>query len=455
MSADIECVNLIAGYGDKPAIKQISVKFELGKVHALVGENGAGKTTLFRCLARLMAPSEGSLLLPNQELIGMLRQDGGLIEQMSLLENFAISNRNAGGWRTKLVRQQVETLFAKHGFDLPDLETTISQFSFGQKLQFGLLRLFYSGKRILLLDEPTAAMSSEQAYGYYQKLRSHVANGGTAIIASQRVDELLQYADTVHVLRAGQLVLSESNQKLTNQTVKDAIFGQMVTDYLQKTPMLVNEPALQIEDLVLAICSDKINLTVNKGEIVGIGGQAGNGQTELIETIAGVREQVEGNIKLAGESLRYIPENPIEKACLAAMTIGENLVLHCHREKQFCNNFQFIDNVAIAKHATKIIVERRLVTRDATTPFAWLSGGNQRKLLFARETDGKFGVLVAHNPTAGLDYRSITEVVNSLIQLRNQQIGVLVVTEDQEFMANVADRVYAINQGCLKQLSLN
>ena len=465
MSNSLAIEKVTVRYADNIAVDAVSLDLACGKIHALLGENGAGKSSLLRALAGVHAPDSGRIFFAGgRQKMGLMRQDAGLIAGMSVIENLALAcggNRWRINWRQ--LRLRAVQALARQQANI-DLDCAVEKLGFGQRQQVALAGLDLSGCQFLLLDEPVAALTPVEADAFLAGIRQQVDQGASALIASHRIAEILAVADHVHVLRAGRLVFSGAASSTDAEQIRQAIFAQSAAARLPSRPSAMpGATILYIDDLVLPGFAGQINLQVAAGEMIGIAGMAGNGQNQLIEILAGFSLARTGTIRIAGKHLaggngrklgmRCIVEDPLADACMADMSIAENLVVHDYRRPPYASRFAILQGRAIAAHANQVIARARLAVQRSSDLFCWLSGGNQRKLLVERELAGNPAVVVALNPTAGLDSASAASVVECLDQACQRGAAILICSEDLDVLSERADRLMVMSAGKLQEVS--
>ena len=462
MSNSLTVSKVTVRYGRKIALSTVSLDLACGKIHALLGENGAGKSSLLRAIAGV-TPAAGRISFTGQpRKKGLMRQDAGMVAGMSVIENLALA-AGAESWRINWqdFRRRAQQALASQGVEV-DLDCDVRKLGFGQRQKVGLAGLDLSGCEFLLLDEPVAGLTPVEADAFLAGMRRRVDRGASALIASHRIEEILAVADCVHVLRDGRLVISRAASQVDPEEIRQAIFARRkpAAD-LPRRPAAA-DTVLAIEKLALPGSAGHISMRIAAGEAVGIAGMAGNGQNEFMEVLAGFR-RVAGTIRIGGRLLsqangrrlgiRCIMEDPLADACMPAMTIAENLIVHDYGRPPYSGRFSFLQSRVIADHAAGVIARARLAVRRSSDPFCWLSGGNQRKLLVERELAGNPVVVAAHNPTAGLDSASVAAVVASLARACERGAAVLLFSEDLEILSGCSDRLMVMVNGSLLEVS--
>lgn len=469
----LSCRDIVRSFGATRALRGVDLDIGRGKVHALLGENGAGKSTLLRCFAGLQKPDGGTLLVRGRALhagscaaaaragIGMLEQSGGLADSLTVIGNLAPAAAGLGRLRWRSVRARVSDALAEQGC-FARLDALTGSLSCGERLKVELARLLLAGRSILLLDEPVSALSCAEEEALYARLGKLAGEGVSVLVTGHRVHRLLAAADTVHVLRKGRLTLRSARAgALSAAQVREAMFGgeEVSPKSVDREDVRPGANVLELRSLVLPGFAHSNDLTVRAGEIVGVAGMSGNGQRELMEVLAGLAEPRSGDVLVGGvrvaagarraAGLRCIMEDPAADACMPGMTVAENLALHVHARPPF-SHFGLLDAAQIRSWARGMVRAHSLAVRSTRARFGWLSGGNQRKLLVARETFGGCLALVAHNPAAGLDRRAATALSGRLESLRSAGTGILLIAEELDLLAQLPTKLFLMEAGKLR-----
>jgi len=426
-----------------------SVDFEVrsGEVHTLLGENGAGKSTLMKILYGLYQADEGEVRL-NGELvdltspteaisrgIGMIHQHFMLVETLTVAENVALGLSSNRGVLTDLDRQRVE-----------------------------IIKALYRDAQLLILDEPTAVLTPQEVDQLFVTLRQMTADGRGLIFISHKLHEVLALSDRITVLRHGKVTGQVKARDATMRGLAEMMVGRQVQMVPDKPVVEAVRPVLQIEGLrVMADRGDEalrgLDLEVRSGEILGIAGVSGNGQRELAQSIAGLRDIVAGHIRIDGaevaglrpsqvrsHGLGYVPEERMHTGAIAGFTVAENLLLIDHGHERFVRH-GLLDFAAIRDHCQRLVTEYNVKTPSLETPTQSLSGGNIQKLILARELSGDLKVLVAAQPTRGVDIGASEYIHKRLIEQRSAGTAVLVISEDLDEVFALSDRIAVIYEG--------
>jgi general nucleoside transport system ATP-binding protein len=455
------------------------VDFELrkGEVHALLGENGAGKSTLMNILYGLYHPDEGEILLNSKPVriasprdaidlgIGMVHQHFMLIPVMTVAENIVLANEPTNGPFLDLAgaEERVRELSSRFGLAVRP-EARVASISVGMQQRAEILKALYRGAEILILDEPTAVLTPQEAGELFAITRSLQADGRSIIFISHKLNEVLEIADRITVLRQGKKVDTVPREGATPEGLAKLMVGREVVLRVDKPPAQPGETLLKVEDLV--VLDERhleavrgVSFEVKAGEIVGLAGVDGNGQTELIDALTGLRRPSGGRI-LAGAKeitnassresldmgLGHIPEDRQVRGLVLDFTLAENLALHDFR-KEPDSRWGWLYPRRLIQRAGKLLKEFDVRGGGPRTLAAALSGGNQQKVVIAREVSRNPNILVAAQPTRGLDVGAIEFVHRRLVQERDEGRGILLVSFELDEILSLSDRILVIYEG--------
>jgi ABC-type uncharacterized transport system ATPase subunit len=456
------------------------VNFDLqgGEVHALLGENGAGKSTLMNILYGLYTPDEGQILLRGEPIelgstkaaiehgIGMVHQHFMLIPVMTVAENIVLATeprRKGVLLDYDAARKRVRELSDRYGL-LVDPDARVDRITVGQQQRVEILKALYRGAEILILDEPTAVLTPQEAKELFEILRSLKSQGKSIIFISHKLNEVLEIADRVTTLRRGVVVDTIAAAGATEEGLARMMVGREVLLRVDKAPPAPGDALLQVEDLT--VLDDRgleavrdLSLTVRGGEILGIAGVDANGQSELIDAIAGLRPVKSGRIVVDGEDvtharaketldagLGHIPEDRHRRGLVLPFSLSENLALHAYRKPPMSLR-GFLNLRAMLSRARRLLKEFDVRGGTPATPAGALSGGNQQKVVLAREIDGDPKVLIAAQPTRGLDVGAIEFVHRRLVEQRDAGRAILLVSLELEEILSLSDRILVIYEG--------
>jgi ABC-type uncharacterized transport system ATPase subunit len=455
------------------------VDFELvkGEVHALLGENGAGKSTLMNVLYGLYHPDEGEIRLNGRPLridtpsvaidngIGMVHQHFMLIPVLSVAENIVLGVEPHNGPFLDLdaARKRVREISTQFGLAVRP-EARIDSVSVGMQQRVEILKALYRGAEILILDEPTAVLTPPEAEELFAIVRSLQAEGKSIIFISHKLNEVLEIADRITVLRFGKRVETVPREGATQESLARMMVGREVVLRVEKKPAQPGEPLLTAEDLVvldergLEACRG-ISFEINEGEIVGIAGVDGNGQSELIDALTGLRHPSSGRIVVGGRDVTtagarevldngigHIPEDRQLRGLVLDFSLAENLALHDYRKPPE-SKLGWLFPRRLIERARRLLAEFDVRGGGPETPAASLSGGNQQKVVIAREVSRDPRVLVAAQPTRGLDVGAIEFVHRRLVAERDEGRAILLVSFELEEILSLSDRILVLYEG--------
>jgi general nucleoside transport system ATP-binding protein len=458
------------------------IDFDLrrGEVHALLGENGAGKSTLMSILYGLYTADSGQILMDGKPVtisspkhaielgIGMVHQHFMLIPVMTVTENIVLAQepKHAGvlldyDAATKRVRELSES------FGLAvDPNARISAITVGQQQRVEILKALYRGAEILILDEPTAVLTPQEAKELFEIINELKAQGKSIVFISHKLNEVLEIADRISVLRRGKLIETIPREGATEAGLARSMVGREVLLRVEKTPATPGDPLLQVRDLVVR--DDRgldavrgVSFEVRTNEIVGIAGVDGNGQSELIDALTGLRHPASGSIEIGGDELSratarealdagmgHIPEDRHRRGLVLDFNLAENLALHDYGKEPF-SRFGWINPRNWFRWARGLLQEFDVRGGGPSTRGASLSGGNQQKVVIAREVSRNPSVLIAAQPTRGLDVGAIEFVHRRLVEQRDAGKAVLLVSLELEEIVSLSDRILVLYEGSI------
>ncbi|PSP77882.1 heme ABC transporter ATP-binding protein [Halobacteriales archaeon QS_1_68_20] len=457
----------------------VDLEVERGEVHALLGENGAGKTTLMNVLYGLYQPNEGEVYVDGQRQdfdsprdaidagIGMIHQHFMLIDPMTVAENIVLGNepRKWGGLVVdrEASREAVVELSQRYGFDV-DPDARIEDVSVGVRQRVEILKALYRGADVLILDEPTAVLTPQEVrelYGVFEELTDR---GKTIIFITHKLGEAMHAADSITVLRDGKNVGQVEADDTTREELAELMVGREVILEAEKPPNDPGDVALSVEDL--SVVDDRgvervrgIDLVVREGEILGVAGVDGNGQSELIEAITGLRTPDGGTVELNGEDvtesprraridggMAYIPEDRQETGLVMEYDLVENGLLGSQHDPAYAPGGR-IDWPATREHVEDVIESYDVRPPDPEATAESLSGGNQQKFVVGRELSRDPSVVVASHPTRGVDVGSIEFIHDQLLDLRAAGKAVLLVSSKLDEVQQLSDRLAVVYEG--------
>lgn len=474
----IEMKNITKAFGTFKANDNINLKVKKGEIHALLGENGAGKSTLMNILSGLLEPTSGSIDINGKEEkianptvanklgIGMVHQHFMLIDNFTVEENIILGSEptKAGvAIDKKKAFDDIMAVSDKYGFKINPNEL-VGNISVGMQQRVEILKTLYRGAEILIFDEPTAVLTPQEIDELIEIMHGLVKEGKSIVLITHKLDEIKAVADQCTVIRRGKSIDTVTVADVSQQELADLMVGRSVSFKTPKGPSNPTEPVLKINDLVVkenrGLDAVKgLDLEVRAGEVVGIAGIDGNGQSELLQAIAGMRKVESGSIIINGQdmtnkrpreitenSMGHVPEDRHRFGLVLPMTLSENIALQTYYKEPLSKN-GLLNYKEINSHARKLIEEFDVRTPNELVPAAALSGGNQQKAIIAREINRDPDLLMVSQPTRGLDVGAIEYIHKRLIEQRDNGKGVLVVSFELDEILNVSDRIAVMFEG--------
>ncbi len=475
--SQVEMRGIVKRFPGVLANDRVDFEVKAGEIHALLGENGAGKTTLMRILYGLYQADEGQILIDGRQVsiespadsiehgIGMIHQHFMLVPTLSVAANIALGLPSSRGPLLDLdrVTQRVGELSEAYGLEV-DPNALVWQLSVGEQQRVEILKALYRGADLLILDEPTAVLTPQEVNEFFDILERMRGEGHALIFISHKLHEVLSISQRVTVLRDGKLAETLATKDTTREELARLMVGREVFLSIDKEPVPIGDVRLATEDLWVQ--GDKglpavkgVSLEVRAGEILGIAGVSGNGQREFAQAIAGLREPTRGTVeidsndvtglhpgRLLEHGLSYIPEERMQDGVIKQLSVEENLMLEDHGSQEY-SNWMFLDFSAIAEHAKEMIENFEVKTPSKDTPLRNLSGGNIQKLILARSLARRPSVLLAAQPTRGLDIGSTEYIHQRLIEQRQQGTATMLISEDLDEIRNLSDRIAVMYEG--------
>jgi general nucleoside transport system ATP-binding protein len=479
MSPAIELIRINKSFGQVHANKDVSLKVERGAIHGIVGENGAGKSTLMSILYGFYEADSGEIRINGEPVairssadairagIGMVHQHFMLVEPLTVLENVMLGAEGGSLLRAgaRRVRAELARLSADYGLDI-DVDARVGDLSVGLQQRVEILKALYRGADILILDEPTAVLTPAEADALFGFLRALKEQGKTVILITHKLREIMAVTDKVSVMRRGQMVGTLVTAETNPPLLAEAMVGRRVLLKVEKTPRAPGPPALEVENLsvidqrgVLRVAN--ATFTVHAGEIVGIAGVAGNGQSELLEAISGMRRPVLGGIKLDGRAIPHREHDPHRLRALGVLHVPEDRL-----RTGLVPSFEAFESAVLGFSDDRrlgpgpLLSHRRMV-RDLAAKMdhydvrpqaprlrtSKFSGGNQQKIVLAREIERNPRVLLVGQPTRGVDIGAIEFIHRRLLDLRDQGVAILLVSVELEEVMALSDRILAMCGG--------
>ena len=471
--------DITKSFSGKKALDQVNFNLERGEIHALLGENGAGKTTLMNVLFGLVSADEGKIVLKGQEVritspseaiengIGMVHQHFSLIPTLNVLENFILVN--VKGRKIDIRAQEIREIANRLSLNI-NLGAKVSTLSAGERQRLEIIRMLYFGSDLIILDEPTSVLTPLETEGLFKELKE-LAKTKSIVFISHKLNEVKQISSRVSVLRKGKMVGTIHNDE--NATI-EALVKMMI----EKMPSVIQKEPVEGGSAgpLLVVNSIKIygkkneraidfkppikELIIGRNEIVGLAGVAGNGQRELFNGVAGLERVHDGTITFDGRDITrlsiaarihlgigYVPEDRLTVGLAPDLSVKDNLILKDIDKGEYKNGFS-LNDAKLRGRATELVKEFDIRTQSVDTPVRYLSGGNLQKVILAREISLQPKLLLAYEPTKGLDVGATAFIRNRLIEY-SRNGSVLIFSEDLDELLDICDRIYIIYEGRL------
>ena len=473
----IEMLNIRKEFGNFVANDNITLQLKKGEIHALLGENGAGKSTLMNILFGLYQPEGGEIRVRGQEVkitdpnvannlgIGMVHQHFMLVEDFSVTENIILGSEPTKGGMisVKTAAKKVQELSELYNLNV-DPYAKIEDISVGMQQRVEILKTLYRGAEILIFDEPTASLTPQEITELIQIMRRLIEEGKSIILITHKLKEIMDVSDRVTVIRKGKGIGTVITAETNPNDLASLMVGRQVEFKTVKGQANPSTNVLEVKDLVVSDYRgiEKVkglNLHIRKGEIVGIAGIDGNGQSELIEAITGLRKVKSGQVfmneqditghrprKVTESGIGHIPQDRHKHGLILDFPLGHNIALQTYYSSPNSKN-GFMDYSAISKKANEIIQKYDVRTQGDHEPARALSGGNQQKAIIGREIDRDPDLLIAALPTRGLDVGAIEFIHQRLIEQRDKGKAVLLISFELDEVMNVSDRIAVIYDG--------
>jgi simple sugar transport system ATP-binding protein len=448
-----------------------------GEIHALLGENGAGKSTLMKVLYGMYQPDEGEVILDGRTIqihsptdsirhgIGMIHQHFMLVDNLTVAENVALGLKSSREPRLDLdvVSGRIRELTDKYGLQVTP-KVVVSDLAVGQRQRVEIIKALYRGAALLVLDEPTSVLTPQEVQEIFVILRQMAADGHALIFISHKLDEIFALTDRVTVLRDGRVVGTCATAEVTKSELASMMVGREVLMERIRPAASLGQTTLRVEHLSAPgeggqTALKGIDFEVRSGEIVGVAGVSGNGQRPLARVITGLHPAGEGRILLEGRDVThlspaemfaagvsYIPEERMHDGIIKDFTVAENLILQDHGRPPFSKGI-FLVFSAIAEHARRLIADFNVKTPSRDTPAKSLSGGNIQKLILARELARQPRLLIAAQPTRGVDIGATEYIHNQLLKQRAEGLATLLISEDLDEVKALSDRIIVLFGG--------
>ena len=458
------------------ANSKVCFEVERGEVHALLGENGAGKSTLMRQLYGLYQPDEGEIIIDGSPVqlrspaaairagIGMIHQHFMLVSTLTVAQNVALGQRSSRAPLLDLTRvtSRILELSEEYGLKV-DPHAYVWQLSVGEQQRVEIMKALYRGARLIILDEPTAVLTPQEVDDLFATLRRMVREGHSLVFISHKLQEVMAISDRVTVLRDGKVIGTRLTREVTRAELVRMMVGREIGE-LAPRPVEPGPPRLTVQGV--RAMGDRgtealrnVDLEVHAGEIVGLAGVSGNGQRELAECLAGMRKASAGKVSIGPRDITsaslnqridagmaYIPEERMRDGAIREFSVQENIFLHDHSSPRFRHGI-FLSFSRMEAHAAGLVREFAVKTPGLDTPVKNLSGGNIQKLIMARELSRHPEILIAAQPTRGVDVSATGYIHERLLQQREAGTGILLISEDLDEICTLSDRIAVMYEG--------
>jgi len=457
----------------------VNIEVLPAEVHAIVGENGAGKSTLMKILYGMQRPDSGAILVNGREIhfrspkdaiaasIGMVHQHFMLAENLTVLENVVLGYEPSHGplLDAAEARRRIRELSKTYGMPL-DPDRLVEDLSVGERQRAEIIKVLYRGARILILDEPTAVLVPQEVEELFRNLRELTREGVTVIFISHKLDEVLAIADRITVMRGGRTVATVLPKDVTARRLAELMVGSELPTPETRVSTVTDQVELAVDGVTVRgpggrMVLDDVSFEIHRGEVVGVAGVEGNGQAELVQTIMGLRQVDQGRITMGGrditswstkdrrdEGIGYVPEDRHEMGLLLSAPLWENVMLGHQGGPPFARG-PWIDRQGARDRTAQIIEDFRVVAPGPDAPAYALSGGNQQKLIVGREMSAEPKVLIASQPTRGVDVGAQASVWEAIREARRAGLAVLLISADLEELIGLSDSLLVIFEGQL------
>lgn len=457
----VEFINITKRFGNFLANDSISLSIEKNSVHCILGENGAGKSTLMKILFGIYTQDSGNLKLFDQEVtfnsthdaiegkVGMVHQHFMLIDDFTILENVILGNEVTKGIKLDFTGAQniINNLIKKYNLGL-DLHKKVSEISISEQQKVEILKLLFRDSEILIFDEPTAVLSPIEVSEFFKIINEFKNDGKTIILITHKLNEVKEISDRVTVLRKGKNVYQTDNlnKQLDIDALSNAIVGEItVKETLKKiAPKESGQQNLILKNIYLnkdglKVLND-LNLDLNGGEIHGICGVEGNGQNEIVDVIIGLHKNFHGEYKSFSKKISLVPDDRIKKGMVKEYSIGENMILKHSK-------MNFISEKLLRKVSDYVISKYDVRVSSNNAALSSLSGGNQQKVVFAREIETGNDIMIFSHPTRGVDINATLFIHNKIIEERNKNKAILLISSDLDELITLSDKLSVLYNG--------
>ena len=478
MKKSIKIQNISKSFPGVKANSNVSFDIDSGSIHAVVGENGAGKSTLMKILYGMIKPDSGDMYVFDEKIslnspkdaikygLGMVHQHFMLADNFTVLESIILGIDSPGIANLKLekYKDSLQEVMKRYSLNV-DLDQYVDDLGVGEKQRVEILKVLFRGAKILILDEPTAVLVPQEVDELFKNLKDLQNNGVTIIFISHKLDEVIKIADQITVMRGGEIIGTVDADQVNKKQLAEMMIGKSLPKPPERSVESGLENVLKVENLNARNDDGKtvfenISFEIKKSEILGIAGVEGNGQKELIESIIGIQEVDSGDIYLENSILNkleirqrldfgisFIPEDRQAQALVMEMKLNDNIILGRQSKEKYKTNVSTVNLKNAGKISRQVINDFNVKTPNETTIATALSGGNQQKFVVGRELDDDPKVLIASQPTRGIDIGAQALIWDKLRETRDSGLGVLLISADLEELIGLSDRIIVIYQG--------
>jgi len=463
-------------YGTLLANDNVSFSIEKGHIHCLLGENGAGKSTIAKIIYGASKPDSGTIYFNGNEVnflsprdaiqmgIGMVHQHFVLSEPMNAVENIIVAEKSQGFLLDIMkAKRKVLALCEQYGISV-NLNSPVSELAVGEQQWVEILKALFVGVDLLLLDEPTAVLTPHEVKTLFSIIKKMTESGISVVLITHKLHEVMDVSDRVTVLRKGKVVATRDTKNSTRASLAKLLVGKEFNFNINKEKVEKGDQALELDDISISLnhqnnVVENVALKIHNGEILGLAGVSGNGQSEIFDAIIGVRQVDSGRILLdteditgyspslrAKRGLAGIPQDRLRQGLIGEFTVKENLILGFHNTAQFSDKF-VLKAKMIQDFSEQSIQDYNIATMGPDQITAQLSGGNIQKVILAREFSRSVKALIANSPTRGLDINATYYVYDRFLELRKNGAGIFLISEDLDEIMNIADRIAVIYNG--------
>ncbi|HJB07193.1 MAG TPA: ABC transporter ATP-binding protein [Candidatus Enterocloster faecavium] len=473
----VEMKNIVKTFGEVQAVKNGEFTLKKGEIHSLIGENGAGKSTMMKLLYGMYPIDSGEIIVKGEKMgaldpkiainhgIGMVHQEFMLVNELTVLENIILGFEPKKGFTIDFdkARKEVKRYIDEYDMEV-QLDKKISQISVGEAQRVEIIKTLMRGADVIILDEPTAVLTPQEARRLFEILNNLKEGGKSLVFISHKLNEVMEISDRISVMRQGNYMGTVEKEKTSPLDLTKRMIGREVFLDIDKSYGKAGDTILEVKDIWVPSGKETskirgMSLTVREGEIVGIAGIDGNGQSELVEAITGLRRVEKGSVLLNGQNITNLSPRKVRKAGLAhipedrnrmglnrSMTIEDNLIAVRLDEPPFTKG-KILNKKEADSYAQEMVREFDIRPADYSLPTSSLSGGNAQKVVVAREVSMKKKLLVASQPTRGVDIGAIELIRNTLERAKKEGAGVLLVSAELEEIISLSDRIIVIHEG--------